>query len=53
MPKNWQTSAAGILAILTTLLNIYNNKTANPQDIALVIGGIGLILGKDASNKER
>jgi hypothetical protein len=48
--KNWQTSLAGILTLLLTGLQIYHDPSAatNPQTIAQIAGGIGLIVAKDA-----
>jgi hypothetical protein len=52
--KNWQTSLAGILTLLLTGLQIYHDPSAatNPQTIAQIAGGIGLIVAKDAGAPE-
>ena len=51
---SWQTSAAGLLATAGALANIYGNAMNRPdialigQQAALLFGGGGLILAKDA-----
>ncbi len=46
--KNWQTSTFGALTLLTTAFKIYVNRGIEPQDMATIAAGIGLILAKDS-----
>lgn len=49
--KNWRTSLAGIVAILTAVLKLgpdVSTNLQNPEIIAIVAAGIGLILSKDS-----
>lgn len=47
--RNWKTTLAGILAIFSGGVAIYNNPANlnDPQTLAAIAGGVGLILAKD------
>ncbi len=49
--RNWRTTISGILALLGMGVVIYQNpsKASNPEVIAGIITGVGLIAAKDAN----
>jgi hypothetical protein len=48
---NWQTTLAGIAALTAVAAHVAQDPTVltNPETIAAILVGIGLVLGKDAS----
>jgi hypothetical protein len=52
MIKNWRSTFAGIAAILSVISQRQLAQIAtSPEDLAIVIAGLGLILAKDAKNE--
>jgi hypothetical protein len=49
--RNWKTTLSGILTILLGAFAIYtdHSKAADPTTMSMIVGGVGLILAKDAS----
>lgn len=47
MGKNWKTTVLGILALLFTGFKIYSTGTVEPEDVAIITTGGGLIVAKD------
>lgn len=49
--RNWKTTLAGIGTLVLAGATIANHPTAllDPQTLATIAAGVGLILGKDAS----
>jgi len=46
--RNWKTTGSGITAILMSIFNCVVSKRITPEDVTVVVTGIGLILAKDA-----
>lgn len=48
---SWKTTLSGILALAVAGLQIYQDPStvANPQTLATIIGGVGLIAAKDSN----
>lgn len=49
--RNWKTTLAGIIALLTAGLQIYHNPASvtDPGVTGAIAGGVGLILAKDSA----
>lgn len=51
--KNWRSSLAGVAAILSVVSAKETHKILqSPEDLAIIIAGIGLILAKDATSSD-
>jgi hypothetical protein len=47
--RNWKTTVFGILMLALSGFSIYSNpaKASDPETIATIVGGIGLVAAKD------
>ncbi|MFK7004071.1 MULTISPECIES: hypothetical protein [Flavobacterium] len=46
--KNWKTTSAGVVSIVSGVLLFVNDKTKTIEALTAVLAGIGLIFSQDA-----
>lgn len=48
--KNWKTTSAGVVAILSGVMLYIGDKTKLIEAVTAVLGGIGLVFAQDVIN---